>query len=214
MTDTIPAHDLAAATEHLLAADPALVPLLSRVGPCKLVLTPTASIFETLAEAIVYQQLHGKAAATIFGRVKALCPPASGGLCAERILTLPDDDLRGAGLSRQKLMAIRDLARRTVDGEIPELAEVGRLSDEEIVALLTRVRGVGRWTVEMLLIFRLCRLDVLPVDDYGVRKGYAVAFGLPEPPKPKELAAYGVRWSPYRSVAAWYLWRAAELGAV
>jgi 3-methyladenine DNA glycosylase/8-oxoguanine DNA glycosylase len=205
------AADPAAALAHLTAADPALGKLIATVGPPAIELLTTHSIFEALVQAIVYQQLHGKAASTIFGRVMALCPPERGGLCAELVLELPDEDLRAAGLSRQKLLALRDLARRTVDGEVPSLDEIELLDDEAIVKQLTRVRGIGRWTVEMLLIFRLSRPDVLPVDDYGIRKGFASILGHPELPTPKALAEYGVRWSPYRSIASWYLWRAAEL---
>jgi 3-methyladenine DNA glycosylase/8-oxoguanine DNA glycosylase len=204
--------DPAVALSHLAAVDPTLGLLIERVGPPQLELLATHSLFEALAQAIVFQQLHGKAASTIFGRVQALCPPERGGLCAELILEIADDDLRGAGLSRQKLLALRDLARRTVDGEIPGLDAIQALDDEAIVKCLTAVRGIGRWTVEMLLMFRLGRPDVLPVDDYGVRKGFASAFGWPELPTPKELATYGARWSPYRTIASWYLWRSAELG--
>jgi 3-methyladenine DNA glycosylase/8-oxoguanine DNA glycosylase len=198
------------ALAHLRAADPVLGRLIDTVGAPALEMVTTSTIFEALAQAIVYQQLHAKAASTIFGRVMALCPPERGGLCSELILSTPDDDLRAAGLSRQKLLALRDLARRTIDGEVPTLDEARLLDDSEIVKRLTLVRGIGRWTVEMLLIFRLGRPDVLPVDDYGVRKGFAVAFGHPELPTPKALAAYGERWAPYRTVASWYLWRAAE----
>jgi 3-methyladenine DNA glycosylase/8-oxoguanine DNA glycosylase len=203
--------DPAVAVEHLRAADPVLARLIESVGPCGLDLLELPSIFEALARSIVFQQLTGKAAGTIFGRVQALCPPERGGLCAEVILETSDDDLRAAGLSRQKLLALRDLARRTADGELPTLDEAQVLDDEAIVRRLTPVRGIGRWTVEMLLIFRLGRPDVLPVDDYGVRKGFAVAFGRPDLPTPKELAAYGARWAPYRTAASWYLWRATEL---
>jgi 3-methyladenine DNA glycosylase/8-oxoguanine DNA glycosylase len=209
--DGVLGFDLADAVAHLRAADPVLGRLIESIGPPEIALETLPGIFEVLAQAIVYQQLHAKAAGTIFGRVMALCPPERGGLCADVILTTSDEELRGAGLSRQKLLALRDLARRTADGEIPTLDEVRLLDDEAIVERLTPVRGIGRWTVEMLLIFRLGRPDVLPVDDFGIRKGYAVAFGLPEPPKPKELAAYGEGWAPYRTVASWYLWRAAEL---
>jgi 3-methyladenine DNA glycosylase/8-oxoguanine DNA glycosylase len=197
--------DPVVAVAHLRAADPVLGRLIDSVGPPSLDMVTMPNIFEALAQAIVYQQLHAKAASTIFGRVMALCPPDRGGLCAEVILSTSDDDLRAAGLSRQKLLALRDLARRTTDGEIPTLDDVRLLDDDEIIKRLTHVRGIGRWTVEMLLIFRLGRPDVLPVDDYGVRKGFAVAFGRPEMPTPKELAAYGERWAPYRTVASWYL---------
>jgi 3-methyladenine DNA glycosylase/8-oxoguanine DNA glycosylase len=164
-----------------------------------------------LAEAIVYQQLNGRAAATIFARVRALFPRAHEGPTAEQILRTSDQKLRGAGLSRSKLLSLRDLARRAMDGQIPTLAEVHRMEDEAIIERLTEVRGIGRWTVEMLLIFRLGRPDVLPVDDYGVRKGFALAYRKRKLPAPRALMKHGERWRPYRSVASWYLWRALEL---
>jgi len=164
-----------------------------------------------LAEAIVYQQLTAKAAGTIFGRVCALFPRAQEGLKAEQILRVSDGKLRAAGLSRPKLLSLRDLARRTVRGELPTLAEVHRMEDEAIVERLTEVRGVGRWTVEMLLMFRLGRPDVLPADDYGIRKGFAIAFKKRELPGRDQLEKRGARWKPYRTVASWYLWRAADL---
>jgi 3-methyladenine DNA glycosylase/8-oxoguanine DNA glycosylase len=169
------------------------------------------SIFGALAEAIVYQQLSGKAAATIFARVCALFPRAPHGPTAEHILHASDPKLRSAGLSRPKLLALRDLARRSAGGEIPTLAEIHRMEDEAIVERLTSVRGIGRWTVEMLLIFRLGRPDVLPADDYGIRKGFAVAFKKRALPVPKDVEKRGARWKPYRTVASWYLWRALEL---
>jgi 3-methyladenine DNA glycosylase/8-oxoguanine DNA glycosylase len=162
-----------------------------------------------LAEAIVYQQLTGRAAATIYARVCALFPGAHRGFTPQHILRASDAKLRGAGLSRAKTLALRDLARRAARDELPTLAEARGLDDAALVERLTQVRGIGRWTVEMLLIFRLGRPDVLPVDDYGVRKGYAVAFGKRSLPEPRELARIGARWAPYRTVAAWYLWRAA-----
>src|SRR5208282_332206 len=128
----------------------------------------------------------------------------------EQVLAASEDELRGAGLSRSKLLSLRDLAGKTVSGEIPTLAEIRHMEDEAIVERLTSVRGIGRWTAEMLLIFRLGRPDVLPADDYGIRKGFAVAFDRSEMPSPKELAAYGARWKPYRTVASWYLWRVVE----
>jgi 3-methyladenine DNA glycosylase/8-oxoguanine DNA glycosylase len=204
-------YDPAAAIEHLRACDQALALLIDAVGPFRLELKKTPSIFGALAEAIVYQQLTGKAAATIYTRVCALFPRAHEGPTAEQILRISDDKLRGAGLSRPKLLALRDLARKAADGAIPTLAEAHRMEDEDIVSRLTAVRGIGRWTVEMLLIFRLGRADVLPADDYGVRKGFALAFKKRELPSPKDVAKRGARWKPYRSVARWYLWRAVEL---
>src|SRR5262249_52970168 len=153
--------------------------------------------------------LTGKAAATIYARLCALFPHAPGGPTPRQVARASDAKLLGAGLSRAKLAALRDLARRAANGEGPSLDELGELSDDEIVARLTRVRGIGRWTVEMLLIFRLGRPDVLPADDYGVRKGYAAAWRKRKLPTPKELTALGARWAPHRTVASWYLWRAA-----
>jgi methylated-DNA-[protein]-cysteine S-methyltransferase len=200
--------DPQAAVEHLRAVEPALGRLIDAVGRCALELKRAPSLFGALAEAIVYQQLHGRAAATIYGRLCALFPRA--GLTAASILRASDEKLRGAGLSRAKMLSLQDLARRAAAGEIPTLAEARGMDDETILERLTPVRGIGRWTVEMLLIFRLGRPDVLPADDYGVRKGFAVAFRKRELPSPKELAKRGERWRPYRTVASWYLWRAAE----
>jgi O-6-methylguanine DNA methyltransferase len=199
------------AVEHLRASDTALARLIDQVGPFRLQLKRTPSIFGALAEAIVYQQLTGKAAATIYGRVCALFPRAHHGPSAEHILRASDEKLRGAGLSRPKLLALRDLARRAKAGEVPTFADVQQMDDAAIVERLTQVRGIGRWTVEMLLIFRLGRGDVLPADDYGVRKGFAVAFKKRELPSRQDLEKRGARWQPYRTVASWYLWRAAEL---
>jgi O-6-methylguanine DNA methyltransferase len=199
------------AVAHLRAADPALARLVDAVGPCRMRIDHAPSTFVALAEAIVYQQLTGRAAATIFARVCALFPRAHEGPTAQQILRASDEKLRGAGLSRAKVLSLRDLARLARAGEIPTLAELHTMDDEEIVARLTQVRGIGRWTVEMLLIFRLGRPDVLPVDDYGVRKGFAITFKKRELPGRKDLEKRGERWRPYRSVASWYLWRALEL---
>jgi 3-methyladenine DNA glycosylase/8-oxoguanine DNA glycosylase len=203
--------DAAEALLHLRGSDPALARLIDAVGPFTLRLKETPSLFGVLAEAIVYQQLTGRAAATIFGRVCALFPRAHAGPSAEHILRATDDKLRGAGLSRAKLLSLRDLARRTAGGELPTLAEVHRMENEAIIERLTTVRGIGRWTVEMLLIFRLGRPDVLPVDDYGIRKGFAFAFRRRDLPSRMDVQKRGARWKPYRTVASWYLWRAVEL---
>jgi DNA-3-methyladenine glycosylase II len=167
------------------------------------------SPFEAMARNIVYQQLNGAAAAAIHARVQALF----GGrrLRPREVLEAADEALRGAGLSRNKLEALRDLAEKTLDGTVPTLARLKRMSDEEIVERLTRVKGIGRWTVEMLLMFRLGRPDVLPVGDYGVRKGFSLAYRAGRMPTPKELASYAERWRPYRTVASWYMWRAVDL---
>jgi methylated-DNA-[protein]-cysteine S-methyltransferase len=201
--------DLGLAVETLRAADAKLAQLIARVGPCRLQLKTTPSIFAALAESIVYQQLHGKAAAAIFGRVRALFPDTRA-LTAAQVLNASEADLRGAGLSNAKYLALRDLAQRCQRRSLPTLAQIRTLDDEAIIERLTEVRGVGRWTVEMLLIFRLGRPDVLPVDDYGVRKGFSLAFGTAELPAKAELEARAQRWKPYRTVASWYLWRATD----
>jgi len=201
--------DPVAAVEHLRASDAILASVIDTVGPFRMQLQKAESIFGALAEAIVYQQLTGKVAATIFGRLCALFPDAQKGPTAEGILRASDEELRGVGLSRSKLLSLRDLARRAAAGELPTLREARRMADEAIIERLTQVRGIGRWTAEMLLIFHLGRPDVLPIDDYGVRKGFAIAYDR-ELPSPKELAAYGARWTPYRTVASWYLWRVVE----
>ncbi len=206
--------DAVVAVESLRTADPTLGRAIDTIGEFTLVrdLRAAKSVYAVLTESIVSQQLSGKAAATIYGRVCALFPGARGGPKPDHILGASDAMLRGAGLSQAKMLAVRDLAERTLAGEIPTLAAARRLSDEAIIERLTAVRGIGRWTAEMFLIFRLGRPDVLPVDDFGVRKGFALAFGLREQPKPKALAAYGERWAPYRTVASWYLWRTADRG--
>ena len=202
--------DPEAAVAHLRVCDAKLARLMDRVGPFRLQLKQTSSLFLALAEAIVYQQLTGKAAATIFARVRALFPRAHEGFAPEQILRVSDERLRAAGLSQGKLLALRDLARRAAAGEIPTLAQASALGDDELIDRLTHVRGIGQWTVEMILIFRLGRPDVLPVDDYGVRKGFSLAYRREELPKPKELAKIGRKWAPYRTVASWYFWRATE----
>lgn len=198
------------AIEQLRAADSALARVIDAVGPFGMELKQTRSLFVALAEAIVYQQLTGKAAAMIYARVCALFPRAHYGPTAEQLLRISERKLRGAGLSGAKLLALRDLARRTVDGELPSLTEAHGMEDEAIIERLTAVRGIGRWTAEMLLMFRLGRPDVLPIDDYGIRKGFAVAFRKRELPTRKDLEEHGARWKPYRTAASWYLWRAAE----
>jgi DNA-3-methyladenine glycosylase II len=174
-------------------------------------IAPAVSIrpFDALAESIAYQQLNGKAAATIWGRVRALYPKSKW-LDPAKVLATADKTLRAAGLSRAKTAAIKDLAAKTLDGTVPSGRALLCMSDDEIVARLTQVRGIGRWTVEMLLLFDLGRPDVWPVDDYGVRKGFAKTFGKRKLPTPKEMMKYGEKWRPYRSVAAWYFWRALD----
>jgi methylated-DNA-[protein]-cysteine S-methyltransferase len=202
------------ALQHLRQCDERLARLIDAVGPFRMAQKKTSSLFHALAEAIVYQQLNGRAAATIFARVCALFPGGHEGLSPAAVLRASDERLRGAGLSANKLLSLKDLAKRAKAGEIPTLAEAHGMTDDAIIERLTEVRGIGRWTVEMLLMFRLGRPDVLPVDDYGVRKGYAVAFRKREMPAPKALAKVGEAWQPYRSVVSWYFWRAAELGKI
>jgi 3-methyladenine DNA glycosylase/8-oxoguanine DNA glycosylase len=198
------------AIDHLRRADPVLGRLIRKVGPCLLKPRQRRSPFEALVQSVVYQQLNGTAAAAIFHRVKALYPhkrfPAPRDLLASS-----DEQLRGAGLSRAKIAALKDIAAHTVAGVVPTFGEMAKLGNEEILERLTSVRGVGPWTVEMLLIFTLGRTDVLPATDYGVRKGFAITYGWTELPTPKELLAYGERWRPHRTTAAWYFWRALEL---
>ena len=174
-------------------------------------ITPPVSLrpFDALAESIAYQQLNGKAAATIWKRVRALYPKRKW-LDPAKVLATPDEALRTAGLSRSKTAALKDLAAKVVDGTVPSGRALLRMSDDEIIARLTQVRGIGRWTVEMLLLFDLGRPDVWPVDDYGVRKGFAKTFGRRKLPTPKQLVKIGEKWRPYRSVAAWYFWRALD----
>jgi methylated-DNA-[protein]-cysteine S-methyltransferase len=202
------AFDPEAGVAKLREADPKLARLIGRVGPFRMQLQRTPSLFGALAEAIVFQQLNGKAAATIFARLCALFPHAAG-LTPERILRTSDEKLRSVGLSGSKLLSLRDLASKTKGGEVPTLADVQSMADQEIIDRLTLVRGIGQWTAEMLLMFRLGRPDVLPVDDFGIRKGFGIAFGKIDPSK-KDIERRGERWRPYRTVASWYLWRATD----
>ena len=197
------------AVRYLSRADAALAELISVAGPFTMKVRAMHSPFESLARNIIYQQLNGTAAAAIHARVLALF----GGrrLRPKDILEAPEENLRSAGLSRNKLEALRDLAAKTLDGTVPTLTRLKRMTDEDIIETLTRVRGIGRWTVEMLLMSRLGRPDVLPVGDFGVRKGFSILYRTETLPTPKELARYGERWRPYRTVASWYMWRVVEL---
>ncbi len=201
--------DLDEAHAHLRKIDPKLAAVIDRAVPPALRLDATESTFQALAQSIVYQQLSGKAAATIFGRLRDLFPRRK--LTPEGLRDATDEALRSAGLSRGKTLALRDLAARTLAGTVPEIDRLRTMSDEAIVDRLVEVRGIGRWTVQMLLIFRLGRPDVLPIDDYGVRAGFQKAYGKRKMPTPRELAAHGERWRPFRTIAAWYMWRALEL---
>ena len=173
-------------------------------------LKTSRSLFGALAEAIVYQQLSNKAAATIYGRVEALYPRARAGFTPRHILATPDEKLRGCGLSRAKVLAVRDLAQRVAGGDLPTMAEAQALADAELVERLVKVRGIGRWSAEMALMFRLGRPDVLPLDDYSLRKAYTKAFKKRALPSPQALEKAGEKWRPYRTVASWYLWRVLE----
>jgi DNA-3-methyladenine glycosylase II len=202
--------DPAVAKRHLRRADPVLAGVMRRSIPFALRPRATQSIFGALVESIVYQQLSGKAAATILERTRRLFLPRRFPR-PEDILAAPDTRLRSAGLSGAKAAALKDLARHTLDGTVPTLARARRMPDEELVERLTIVRGIGVWTVEMLLMFRLGRPDVLPLGDLGVRKGFSLAYGLDRMPTPAELAEHAECWRPYRSVGSWYMWRATEL---
>lgn len=198
------------ALRHLRTADAGLGALIDAAGPFTMELQAAESTFTALSEAIVYQQLNPKAAATIYGRFRALSGAPDGAPAPERLMALTDDELRAVGLSRAKTRAMRDLAERTLAGEIPELAEARSLPDEELIQRLSAVRGVGRWTAEMFLMFRLGRPDILPLGDYGLRRGYGIAFAGGRVADPGEIAQRAEPWRPYRTVASWYLWRAAE----
>ena len=198
------------AVRHLKAVDPALGEIMARIGPFAMQLKSSRSLFGALAEAIVYQQLSNKAAAPIYGRVEALFPRARDGFTPRHVLKATDESLRGCGLSRAKVLAVQDLARRVHGGELPTLEQAQVLGDEELIERLVAVRGIGRWSAEMFLMFRLGRPDVLPLDDYSLRKAYAKAFAKRALPTPQALARHGEKWRPYRTVASWYLWRTLE----
>lgn len=220
-----PPYDVEVAIAALSAADPKLARLIERAGPFTLRLPAQQSPFEALAQSIIYQQLHGKAAATIHARLMASFEPICGlnkHPSPQHLLDCPNEQLRSAGLSKNKMLALRDLAAKTVDGTVPSLSTIKKMSDEEIIEHLIQVRGIGRWTVEMLLIFRLGRPDVLPVSDYGVRKGFALTYlGLKPTQKvtpdllatPEQMERRAKKWAPWRSVASWYMWRACDLAA-
>jgi DNA-3-methyladenine glycosylase II len=207
-------HPFQSAAEALRERDERLREAIDFVGPCTLV-PAKRSPYEALLSAIAHQQVHGAAATAILGRVQKLyaAPGAAARAAAGRyptpdeLLATPDDLLRAAGLSRSKVLAMKDVAARTLDGTVPDRRTIARLDDETIVERLVVVRGVGRWTAEMLLIFTLGRPDVLPVDDFGVRYGFQLLHRKRQMPKPAWLAKYGERWAPYRSVASWYFWR-------
>jgi DNA-3-methyladenine glycosylase II len=192
------------ATLHLKTADPIMAQIIKRVGPCRI--TPREPTFETLARSITFQQLNGKAAGTIFERLRKAVGPR---FTASGLLKLMPDALRECGLSRQKIASLTDLAERVARREI-NFGKLLDLRDEEIIALLSQVRGVGVWTAQMFLIFALERPNVLPLGDLGIRNAVRKAYGLPETPTPAELAKLAEKWHPYCSIASWYLWRSLE----
>ena len=199
-----------AALQHLQKADRVLARVIKQVGPCPLAPRRGLQPWQALVRSVAYQQLNGTAAETIFNRFLALFPDTKFPT-PQQIVAAPDEKLRSAGLSRAKTAAIKDIAAKTIAGVVPERRAITQLSDGEIIERLTTIRGVGPWTVEMLLMFTLGRPDVLPATDYGVRSGFALVYGLKELPHPKEILAHGERWRPYRTVASWYLWRAIDL---
>jgi DNA-3-methyladenine glycosylase II len=228
-----PPYDTAAALAALTAADPKLARLIARVGPFTMRISRKQSPFEALTEAIIYQQLHGKAAATIHGRLlrsfSALAhmadprePLEHRHPSPQELLDAPNEQLRSAGLSANKALALRDLAAKTLDGTVPPLARIRKMADADIIEHLTQVRGIGKWTVEMLLIFRLGRPNVLPTSDFGIRRGFALTFlGLKPTTKltpallatPAQIERRAKKWQPWCSVASWYMWRACDLAA-
>jgi len=203
------AFDLPEAVRHLCERDECLKRLVAETVPFEIDVADAQSPYEVLMESIAYQSISGKAAATIFGRIKALGengrPPTP-----TKMLKIPSAKLRKAGLSGAKVAAMKDLSKKTIEGIVPTHEQALLLSDDELVERLVSVRGIGAWTVEMFLIFRLGRPDVLPVHDLGVKKGWSVVYGKRHMPTPKELLKFGERWRPYRTFASWYMWRAFE----
>ena len=190
----------------LAATDPVLARLIDRIGPCTLQPKGEPDLFQALLRSIIFQQLHGKAATAIHARVVALMPQSS----AESLHALPDEFLRGAGLSANKLLAVRDLAAKTLDGTVPPITVVAKLSDDALIECLTRVRGIGPWTVQMLMIFYLGRPDVMPASDFGIRKAFSLLYRRGRPVTPAAILRHARRWRPYRSLASWYLWRSLD----
>lgn len=195
------------ATRALAAKDPVLARVINRIGPCLLEPDREADLFQALLRSIIFQQLHGKAAEAIHARVLALMPRPT----ATALQALPDAPLRAAGLSTNKLRALRDLAARTLEGAVPTVAAAAELSDEGLVERLTKVRGIGPWTVQMLMIFYLGRPDVMPAADFGIRKAFSLLYRRGRPVKTEAIVRHAKRWQPHRSVASWYLWRSLDL---
>ena len=198
-----------AAHRHLSKRDPVLRRLIREHGRCDLLPETRRSPFQSLVQAVAHQQLNGTAANTILTRFKKLFPGRKFPR-PENLAEVTDAQIRACGFSFAKIKSIRDIAAKALDGTIPSSRQIVKLSDDEIIARLTEVRGVGRWTVEMLLIFQLGRPNVLPADDFGVRTGFRIAYKKRGMPKPKELLAFGEKWKPHRTTATWYLWCAAD----
>ncbi|MGA7215636.1 MAG: hypothetical protein WBX20_15645 [Terrimicrobiaceae bacterium] len=198
--------DARTAARELAAKDPVLAAVIDRAGPCSLEPAPEVDLFQALLRAIIYQQLHGNAAAAIHGRVLALMPDMS----PSALQSLPDAALRGARLSANKLLAVRDLAVRTLDATVPAPGILAELSDEELTERLTKVRGIGPWTVHVLMIFHLGRPDVLPTGDFGIRKAFSLLYRRRRAGKPEAILRHSKHWQPYRSFASWYLWRSLD----
>ena len=207
MTPGLPTHH-EEGRRHLSNVDPVLAAIIERVGPCTVVAATRQDLFQALLRSIIYQQLHGRAAAAIHARVLK----AAGGrkISAKSLSAIPDEPLRAAGLSANKLKAIRDLAAKTLDGTMPTPRAAAKMSDDELVERLTSIRGIGPWTVHMLMIFHLGRPDVMPTGDYAVRKAFSVHFRRGRAIKPETLLRHARKWQPYRSLASWYLWRSLD----
>ncbi len=202
-------YDPAVAVAHLRAADPVLARVIARVGPFALWLHPARTLFEALLRSVVYQQLHGRAAATIHGRVLTVLR-THGGVTPAALAAAPEAELRGAGLSRAKLAALRDLAAKCADGTVPALRAAARLADDDLVGRLTQVRGIGPWTVHMLLIFTLGRPDVMPTGDFAIRLAFGRLYRKRGAPPPAAILRHARCRQPWRSVASWYLWRSLD----
>ena len=198
------------ARKYLTNSDHTLAKIIEEVGDIRIELDSNESVFESLATSIIYQQLHGKAAAAILKRLKGLWNPDSFPT-PDQILHQEEQSLRTAGLSLSKILSIKDLSHKTLDGSLPKREVAAQLSDEDLLESLTQVRGIGPWTAQMFMIFTLGRPDILPTGDYGVRRGFAAVYGKKKMPSPQQLEAAGEKWRPFRSIASWYLWQALEL---
>ena len=203
-----PAANHRKALTHLRNVDPVMAGVIERVGRCTLAPRTEWTHFDALVRSIVFQQLSGKAATTIHGRVLALV--GEGTEAPARIVATPHEKLRAAGLSTQKANYLRNLAEHVIDGSLP-VESLDQLSDDEVITALTQVKGIGRWSAQMFLMFRLGRPDVLPELDLGVQKGIQKAYRMRKLPTPKQVLKRGERWAPYRTIGSWYMWRILEL---